>query len=160
MPRRLFNFSHHKCGTYLRAALINFFVPDAALIRVNTVCSIGIHHPLIDLLAFVILYETFAYRGQCWLCGPWPLHYISDLIKDQKTAHFLDWIMLLISCSEGKAWKILNWTGLELELRVRVPFRPQLFRPFFHCSLRSIAKLLRSLTLQKLFLSAVQVKFH
>ena len=28
---------HRGCGAYSRATLINFFVPDAALIRVNTV---------------------------------------------------------------------------------------------------------------------------
>ena len=28
---------HRGCGAYSRAALIDFFVPDAALIRVNTV---------------------------------------------------------------------------------------------------------------------------
>ena len=31
------NSSHRRCGAYSRAALINFFVPDAALNRVNTV---------------------------------------------------------------------------------------------------------------------------
>ena len=29
--------THRACGAYSRAALIDFFVPDAALIRVNTV---------------------------------------------------------------------------------------------------------------------------
>ena len=30
---------HRGCGAYSRAALINFFVPDVALIRVNTVAA-------------------------------------------------------------------------------------------------------------------------
>ena len=38
-------------------------------------------------------------------------------------------------------------------VRVRVPFRPEFFRPFFRYCLSSIAKLRRSLTLKFLVLS-------
>ena len=39
-----------ECRTYSRAALINFFVPDAALIQVNTVLLVCIHSSSIMIL--------------------------------------------------------------------------------------------------------------
>ena len=51
------------CGAYSRAALINFFVPDAALNRVNTVL-----HNTIFSMSIRVCCSMSLYNGQEILC--------------------------------------------------------------------------------------------